>query len=102
MVGRREAPTGLGVKPVDEALRNFAVAGADGVFHAADAVVDGETVVARSTAVEVPVAVRYAWADNPVGCNLYNAAGLPAAPFRTDDAPWLSEGALAGEVLIVR
>jgi len=31
-----------------------------------------------------PVAVRYAWADNPAGCNLYNSAGLPAAPFRTD------------------
>jgi len=32
-----------------------------------------------------PAAVRYAWANNPVGCNLYNREGLPAAPFRTDD-----------------
>ena len=35
-------------------------------------------------AVTEPVAVRYAWADNPVGANLYNSAGLPASPFRTD------------------
>jgi sialate O-acetylesterase len=39
-----------------------------------------------SADVPAPVAVRYAWADNPV-CNLYNGAGLPAAPFRTDDFP---------------
>jgi sialate O-acetylesterase len=32
------------------------------------------------------VAVRYAWADNPV-CNLYSRVGLPATPFRTDDWP---------------
>ena len=32
-----------------------------------------------------PVAVRYAWSDNPEGCNLYNGAGLPASPFRTDN-----------------
>ena len=37
-----------------------------------------------------PVAVRYAWADNPEGCNLYNAKGLPASPFRTDDWPGIT------------
>jgi len=40
--------------------------------------------VVSSPKVPQPVAVRYAWADNPEGCNLYNQAGLPAAPFRTD------------------
>ena len=39
-----------------------------------------------SAAVAEPVAVRYAWADNPV-CNMYSAAGLPLTPFRTDDVP---------------
>jgi sialate O-acetylesterase len=34
-----------------------------------------------------PVAVRYAWQNNPEGCNLYNKEGLPASPFRTDDWP---------------
>lgn len=65
--------------------RNFAVAGSDRKFVWADASIDGGTVVVRSSEVPEPVAVRYAWADNPAGCNLYNAAGLPAAPFRTDD-----------------
>ena len=37
-----------------------------------------------SPAIPQPAFVRYAWADNPVGANLFNTAGLPAAPFRTD------------------
>jgi sialate O-acetylesterase len=63
-------------------LKQFAIAGADGKFVWADAVIDGGSVVASSPQVADPVAVRYAWADNPDGCNLYNAEGLPAAPFR--------------------
>ncbi len=42
--------------------------------------------VVSSEQVAAPVAVRYAWADNPI-CNLYNKEGLPASPFRTDDWP---------------
>ena len=63
----------------------FAIAGADKKFIWADARIDGENVVVTSPQVPAPVAVRYAWADNPEGCNLYNTAGLPMAPFRTDD-----------------
>jgi sialate O-acetylesterase len=59
----------------------FEVAGEDRVFHAAEARVEGATVVVRSAEVARPVAVRYGWKDNP-DCNLYNAAGLPASPFR--------------------
>lgn len=66
------------------ALRAFAVAGANREFAWADAKIDGETVVVSSPQVRAPVAVRYGWADNPP-CNLYNKAGLPASPFRTDD-----------------
>lgn len=66
-----------------ETLSGFAVCGPDGRFAWAEARIDGETVVVRNPAVRQPVAVRYAWADNPA-CNLYNQAGLPAAPFRTD------------------
>jgi sialate O-acetylesterase len=65
-------------------LDQFAVAGADGKFVWANAAIDGETVVVSSDNVTTPVAVRYAWADNPDGCSLYNGAGLPAVPFRTD------------------
>jgi sialate O-acetylesterase len=65
-------------------LKGFAVAGDDGRFRWADATVEGDTVIVSSREVKRPAAVRYGWADNP-DCNLYNRAGLPASPFRTDD-----------------
>ena len=45
---------------------------------------EGDKVVVSSAEVEHPLYVRYAWADNPDGANLYNKEGLPASPFRTD------------------
>jgi len=66
-------------------LVRFAVAGEDRRWRRADAVIEGNTVVVRSTDVLHPAAVRYAWADNPEGCNLYNTEGLPASPFRSDE-----------------
>lgn len=66
-------------------LREFAIAGADLHFVWAQAKIDGEKIVVWSDGVPEPVAVRYAWADNPDGANLYNSEGLPASPFRTDD-----------------
>jgi sialate O-acetylesterase len=65
-------------------LKYFAVAGADNKFVWADAQISGDTVIVSSSQVAHPVSVRYAWADNPEGANLYNAAGLPASPFRTN------------------
>ncbi len=64
-------------------LLGFAVAGADKKFYWADAKIMGNKIIVHSSAVKSPIAVRYAWANNPV-CNLYNNAGLPASPFRTD------------------
>jgi sialate O-acetylesterase len=69
----------------DDELRYFAIAGEDSTWHWADAAIDGNTVVVASSHVQRPVAVRYAYAMNPEGCNLYNREGLPASPFRTDD-----------------
>ena len=66
-------------------LMGFAIAGADRRFVWADAAIENGRVVAWSDLVPSPVAVRYAWADNPEGPNLINPAGLPASPFRTDD-----------------
>ncbi|MGC8784903.1 MAG: sialate O-acetylesterase [Armatimonadota bacterium] len=77
--------------PNGEPLRGFAIAGADRRFVWAEARIEGNTVVVSSPQVPEPVAVRYAWADNPV-CNLYNRAGLPASPFRTDDWPGVTQG----------
>ncbi len=68
-------------------LKGFAIAGADGKWVWGDAVIQGDKVAVSSPEVKQPVAVRYAWAINPVGANLANGAGLPATPFRTDDQP---------------
>jgi sialate O-acetylesterase len=65
------------------APEGFAVAGADRIWHRADAQIEGDTVVLSSPRVPDPVAVRYNWANNPIG-NLYNKEGLPASLFRTD------------------
>jgi sialate O-acetylesterase len=65
-------------------LKRFAIAGADKVWQWADAVIDGDTVVVSHAQVPAPVAVRYAYDANPIGCNLYNREGFPASPFRTD------------------
>ena len=65
-------------------LKTFEIAGKDGHFAAASAKIDGDTVVVSSSDVPEPMAVRYAWNRWPQGCNLYNADGLPAAPFRSD------------------
>lgn len=65
-------------------LRGFEVAGADKQWKAAQARIDGRRVIVSSSDVPAPVALRYAWRDNP-DCTLYNDAGLPASPFRTDN-----------------
>jgi len=66
-------------------LKCFAIAGPDKKFVWADAKIEGDNVVVSSGKVLNPVAVRYAWSDNPDGANLYNKEGLPASPFRTDE-----------------
>jgi sialate O-acetylesterase len=77
--------TGSGLATTrNEAIKGFAIAGADQKFYWADAEIDGDDVVVHSKQVLAPLAVRYAWAANPT-CNLYNKEGLPAVPFRTDN-----------------
>lgn len=66
-------------------LHGFAMAGSDRRFYWADARMDGNRIVLESRTVPQPVAVRYAWADNPADANLINREGLPASPFRTDE-----------------
>ncbi|MHA4809466.1 glucuronyl esterase domain-containing protein [Flavitalea flava] len=70
----------------DSVLHCFAIAGPDKIFFWAKASIEGNEVVVWNDQVPNPVAVRYAWADNPEGANLYNKEGLPASPFRTDTA----------------
>ena len=78
------------VEVKDGKLKRLALAGADKKWFWADAVIDGQTVVVSSPDVKVPVAVRYAWAENPI-CNLFNASDLPASPFRTDTQPGITQ-----------
>ena len=79
----KHADGGLVAK--DGPLKGFSLAGSDKKWFFADARLSGENqVMVSSPAVPRPIAVRYAWADNPE-CNLYNSADLPASPFRTDD-----------------
>lgn len=84
MVGRK-LPLQATSEDTAGKLRRFAIAGEDGKWVWGEAVIDRDEVVVSSPNVPKPVAVRYAWANNPDGCNLYNKEGLPASPFRTDE-----------------
>ena len=81
--------TGSGLVARGGALRRFAVAGKDGVFRWAKAEIDGDTVVVSSPEVPEPVAVRYAWDNNPIDANLFNREGFPASGFRSDRPDYL-------------
>src|SRR5438477_12299076 len=87
-----EHPGGGLVPHGDGPLKGFAIAGPDRHFVWAEARIEGNTVFVSSPSVTEPVAVRYAWANNPVA-NLYSKAGLPAVPFRTDDFPGVTANA---------
>ena len=74
---------GSGLIAKNGKLKYFAIAGADKKFVWANAMIKNNMVIVWSDAVKDPVTVRYAWADNPEGANLYNKEGLPASPFTT-------------------
>jgi len=76
---------GNGLKTSDgKTPTGFVIAGSDQKFVPAQAEIQGEQILLQSPEIPNPKAARYAWADNPP-CNIVNAAGLPASPFRTDD-----------------
>ncbi|KAA6460940.1 sialate O-acetylesterase [Acidobacteria bacterium AB60] len=80
---------GLVVK--GEKLGEFAIAGDDRKWYWADAHIEGDTIVVSSPSVPNPTQTRYAWQSNPAA-TLFNGAGLPAVPFRTDHWPGKTEG----------
>ncbi|MEY4930902.1 MAG: hypothetical protein RI909_1626, partial [Bacteroidota bacterium] len=82
---------GLLVKDKYGYLKAFEVAGADQKFYYAKAWMEGNEVVVSCDAVEQPIAVRFAWADNPEDANLFNKEGFPAVPFRTDTWKGITE-----------
>jgi sialate O-acetylesterase len=76
--------SGLLVRNKNGYINAFTIAGSDKTFHWAKAFLEGNKVIVFSEEVKNPVAVRYAWANNPDDVNLYNKEMLPAVPFRTD------------------
>lgn len=90
--------TGSGLMMKGDRLQQFAIAGEDKKFIWANAVIAGNKVEVWNEAITQPRYVRYAWADNPAGANLYNKEGLPASPFQTD--PRLTDGTLQNRPVI--
>jgi sialate O-acetylesterase len=85
--------TGSGLMAKDKYgyLKGFSIAGLDQRFVWAKAFIENGQVIVSSELVKDPVAVRYAWADNPDDANLYNKEGLPGSPFRTDSWKGITE-----------
>ena len=80
-----------GLLAKDGMLKEFTIAGDDQIFVAAEAFIEGNTILVWSKAVAKPTAVRFAWKNVPMP-NLYNKANLPASPFRTDKWKLTTEG----------
>ena len=78
---RQQAAGAVAVAAPDAPLGGFAIAGADGTWHAAAAAIDGNRVIVSATNGVAPVAVRYAHENEPRNANLYNCEGFPALPF---------------------
>lgn len=76
--------TGGGLVAKDGNLEQFKIAGKDRVFLTGKAIICGDEVIVSNENIKEPGAVRYAWDNDPAGCNLFNKEGLPASPFRTD------------------
>jgi sialate O-acetylesterase len=83
MIGRKDGLTAV-VPEVEGKIKWLEISGADQRFKRADAVIEGSELVVSSPEVTSPVAVRYAFKQDPAGANLYDNEGLPASPFRTD------------------
>ena len=83
--------SGLFVKDKYAYVKGFEVAGKDQQFHYAKAWIEGNEIVVAAEAVSGPVAVHFAWADNPDDANLFNKEGFPAVPFRTDTWKGITE-----------
>jgi sialate O-acetylesterase len=79
------AENGLLIKDKYGYIKGFELAGANKKFYYAVASLANNKIILTSKAIKTPIAIRYAWADNPNDANVFNKEGFPAAPFRTDD-----------------
>lgn len=83
---------GLQAKDQYGYLKGFEIAGANQQFFYAKASIEGDKVIVWSDQVQHPVSVRYGWTDAPIDANLFNKAGFPASPFRTDQWKGITQG----------
>jgi sialate O-acetylesterase len=86
VAARKSSPLSIDPPAPVTDLLGFELAGADNVWHAADAVIQGSTVVLSSASVPSPQSARYLYATNTDNGTLYNLENLPAAPFLTTAA----------------
>lgn len=86
------ASSGFLIKDKYGYIKGFEIAGADKKFYYARAIVEGNDIVVSHDSVSIPVAVRYAWADDASDANLYNKEAFPTIPFRTDNWEGVTEG----------
>ncbi|TAF73489.1 MAG: sialate O-acetylesterase [Bacteroidetes bacterium] len=86
--------TGKGIVFKGDMPHEFAIAGPDKKFYYANAKIEGNSILIWSKKVTKPVAVRYAWANNPSRANMYNENGFPMVPFRTDDWRGITSGVI--------
>lgn len=89
--------TGFEVKGKNGEIKEFEIAGIDKKFYKATAKIEGDKISVWSSEVKTPIAVRFAWANNPAQFNLYNKEGLPVIPFRTDDWAGVTDGKTFGD-----
>lgn len=82
---------GLAIRQTASSLQGFEIAGSDQHFYPATAVIEGNSILVSAAEVKKPVAVRYAWADDAGNANLIDKNGWPAAPFRTDRWPAITQ-----------
>jgi len=82
---------------IDSEVEGFVICGEDRRWQWANAKIEGDTVLVWADGIAEPRNVRYAWADNPL-CNLFDGAGLPAAPFRTDDFSGVTDAKHYGDL----
>ncbi|MEJ0107087.1 MAG: hypothetical protein WDO19_33125 [Bacteroidota bacterium] len=92
ILGFTNTGSGLWAKDKYGYLKSFTIAGEDQKFVWAKAYIDGDKVIVYSDEIKNPVAVRYAWGDNPDDADLYNKEGIPASPFRTDTWKGVTQG----------
>ncbi|WP_068546488.1 sialate O-acetylesterase [Thalassotalea crassostreae] len=102
IVAQRHTGTTFTLTPTSDKPTGFAIAGKDKKFYWADAELKGNSVVLSHKDIKEPLYVRYGWADNPQGLNVYDKSGGPLMPFRTDSFPAISMDEIETKIGLIK